>query len=323
MGVVGDDVTAVQQAGGHVLAVPGVALDHLVVGLEARHGHFLHGVGLVGSLGSRDDGGVGDQREVDARVRHQVGLELVQIDVQRPVETQGSGDRRDDCSMLARDSTAQQNRARPRRTLSDQTVEVDVVGALEAEVATADVVDGLIVNHEGAVGVLQGGVGGQDGVVWLDDGGGGLGSRVDAELQLALLAVVDGQALHQQGTETRSSATAERVEDQETLETGAAVGDAADLVEDAVDKLLADGVVATGIVVGGILLAGDHVLGVEQASVRAGSDLVDNIGLKIAVDGARDVLPLTCVAQGVRHQINSSTKCSGRGRAYQSRRRRC
>ena len=33
----------------------------------------------------------------------------------------------------------------------------------------ADVIDGLVVNHEGAVGVLQGGVGGQDGVVRLDD----------------------------------------------------------------------------------------------------------------------------------------------------------
>ena len=35
VGVVGNNVTAVEQAGGHVLAVAGVALDHLVVGLEA------------------------------------------------------------------------------------------------------------------------------------------------------------------------------------------------------------------------------------------------------------------------------------------------
>ena len=37
-----------------------------------------------------------------------------------------------------------------------------------------DVVDGLIVDHERAVGVLQGGVGRQDGVVGLDDSSGHL-----------------------------------------------------------------------------------------------------------------------------------------------------
>ena len=96
VGVVGDDVTAVEQAGGHVLAVPGVALDHLVVGLEAGHGHLLDRVGLVGGLGSRDDGSVGDEREVDTGVGDQVGLELVEIDVEGAVEAERRGDGRDD-----------------------------------------------------------------------------------------------------------------------------------------------------------------------------------------------------------------------------------
>lgn len=177
-------------------------------------------------------------------------------------------------------------------TLSDQTVQVLVVGALDAEVATADVVDGLVVDHEGAVAVLESGVGGEDGVVWLNDGGGDLRSRVDAELELALLAVVDGETLHEESTETRAGTTTEGVEDEETLETRAVVGDVADLVEDLVNELLADGVVATSVVVGGILLAGDHLLGVEERAVRTGADLVDDIGLEIAVDGTRDVLAL-------------------------------
>jgi hypothetical protein len=101
VGVVGHDVTAVQQAGGHVLAVTGVALDHLVVGLEAGHGHLLDRVGLVGGLGGRDDGGIGDEREVDTRVGHQVGLELVEIDVERAVETERRGDGGDDCNLSA------------------------------------------------------------------------------------------------------------------------------------------------------------------------------------------------------------------------------
>jgi hypothetical protein len=179
-----------------------------------------------------------------------------------------------------------------RRTLCNETVQVLVVGALDAKVPSADVVDGLVVNHEAAVGVLEGRVGGEDGVVGLDDGGGDLRRRVDTELELALLAVVDGQTLHQQGTEAGTCAAAEGVEDKETLQTRAVVGDAADLVEDLVDELLSDRVVAAGVVVGRILLSGDHVLGVEQRAVGAGADLVDDVGLEIGVDGTRDVLAL-------------------------------
>lgn len=94
--ILGHNITTVQQASGHVLSVARVALDHLVVGLEARHGDLLHRVGLVSGPGSRNDGSVGNQGEVDARVRDKVGLELVQVDVQGAIEAEGGGDRRDD-----------------------------------------------------------------------------------------------------------------------------------------------------------------------------------------------------------------------------------
>lgn len=174
-------------------------------------------------------------------------------------------------------------------TLGNESVEVLVAGSLDAKVASADVVDGLVVDHEGAVRVLEGGVGGKDRVVGLNDRGGNLRGGVDAELKLALLAVVDRQTLHEESTETGTSTATERVEDEESLETGAVVGDPSDLVEDLVDELLADGVVATSVVVRGILLAGNHLLGVEEAAVGTGADLVDNVGLKIAVDGTGDV----------------------------------
>lgn len=207
-------------------------------------------------------------------VGDQVGLELVQVDVEGAIETERSGD--------------------GGNNLSDEAVEVLVAGALNSEVAAADVVDGLVVNHEAAVGVLQGGVGGQDGVVGLHDGGSVLGGRIDAELELRLLAVVDGETLHEESTETGTSTTTERVENQETLETSAVVGNTANLVEDLVDHLLSDGVVTTGVVVRGILTAGDHVLGVEKAAVGTGADLIDDIGLEIAVDGTGDIFALAC-----------------------------
>ena len=91
---------------------------------------------------------------MDTWVRHQVGLELSQIHVQGTVEPEGGGDGGHD--------------------LADQTVQVGVGGALDVQVTTADVVDGLVVDHKGAVGVLQGGMGGQDGVVGLHNSGGHL-----------------------------------------------------------------------------------------------------------------------------------------------------
>jgi hypothetical protein len=204
-----------------------------------------------------------------------------------------------------------------RHTLCDETVQVLVVGALNAKVPSANIVDGFVVDHEAAVGVLEGGVGGEDGVVWLDDRGGDLRRRVDTELELALLAVVDGQTLHQQGTETGTCSSTEGVENEETLQTGAVVGNTADLVEDLVNELLSDRVVATGVVVRGILLSGDHVLGVEEGSVRTSADLVDDVGLKIGVDSTRDVLAL---AWGV---VSAGGWTSAVLPTYQSRRRRC
>lgn len=92
MDVLGNDITTVQQASSHVLSVAGIALHHLVHGLEARHRDLLDRVGLVGSFGGGDDWGVGNEREVDTWVRNQVGLELIEINVERTIESEGSGD---------------------------------------------------------------------------------------------------------------------------------------------------------------------------------------------------------------------------------------
>ena len=69
---------------------------------------------------------------MDARAR---GLELGDIDVERAVGER-RGERRDD--------------------LRDEAVEVGVRRALDVEVAAADVVERLVVDHEGDIGVLEG-----------------------------------------------------------------------------------------------------------------------------------------------------------------------
>lgn len=91
------------------------------------------------------------------------------------------------------------------------------------KVATADIVDGFVVNEERAVRVLDCGVGRENGIVWLDDCGRDSWSWVDGEFELGFLAVVGGEALEEEGAESRAGSSAEGVEDQETLEGGAVV----------------------------------------------------------------------------------------------------
>ena len=108
---------------------------------------------------------------MDPGVGDQVGLELSDINVKGSVESQGGSEGRDD--------------------LGDQSVQVGVGGSLNVEVPPADVVNGLVVEHDGDVSVLKEGVGGQHGVVGLNNGGGYLGGWVDGEAELGLLSVID------------------------------------------------------------------------------------------------------------------------------------
>jgi len=79
--ILGDDVTTVEHAAGHVLAVTRIAFHHLVSGLEASVGDLSNSQLLMVGLLSRDDRGVSNQWEVDAGVWDQVGLEFSQINI--------------------------------------------------------------------------------------------------------------------------------------------------------------------------------------------------------------------------------------------------
>ena len=252
--ILGDNVAAEQETAGHVLAVTGVALHHLAGRIEARVGQVCHTQLLVVGLLGGDDGSVGGQREVDARIRHQVGLELRQIHVESAVEAQRSGDRGHD--------------------LTQQSVQVGIRGTTNVQISSTQVVDGFVVHHEGAVGVLQRSVRGQDRVVGLYHRGRNLRGWIDRKLQLRPLAVVHAEPLHEQGGKARARAAPEAVEDEEPLQPLAVLCDATDLFQHEVDDLLADGVVTAGVVVGGVLLASHQLVGVKQLTVGAGSNLV-------------------------------------------------
>jgi len=291
--ILGDNVSAEHHAASHVLSVARVALGKHVGGLEHRVGDLRDRQLLVVGLLSRDDRGVRGKHEMDSGVRHQVGLELRKIDVEGTIETKRCGQRR--------------------HNLGNKSVQVGVGRALDVEVATAHIVQGLVIKAEGAVGVLQQRVRSQHVVVRLNNSGRHLGGRGHGEGELGLAAIVDRQALQKKRTESGSGSTTGRVEDHETLKTSAVVSQLADTVKDKIDDLLTDGVVTTGVVVGSILLSGDQLLGVVKLTVGTGTDLVANSGLKIDEHATGHVLASSGLREkGVERIITTSDGLVGR-----------
>ena len=163
-------------------------------------------------------------------------------------------------------------------------------GSVDAELLVTQVVECLVVDHKGTVGMLECRVCGQYGVVGLDDGRGDLRRRIDGELELGLLRVLQAQSLHEQRGEAGAGAAAERVKDEEALQARALIGQLANLVHALVDDLLADCVVAARVVVGRVLFAADELLGMKEVAVRTGAYLVDHRRLQVDEERARHVL---------------------------------
>ena len=207
---------------------------------------------------------------MDSWVWDQVGLELGDINIEGTIESEGSGQGRD--------------------SLGNESVQVGVGWSLDIEVSSADIIDGLVIKDDSDIGVLKKGVSGEDGVVWLDNGGGDLWGWVDGETELGLLSVIDGKSLEKERSETGSGTSTDGVEDEETLETSALIRELSDSIKAKIDDLLTNGVVATGEVVGGVFLAGDKLLGVEELAVGASADLINDGGLEIEENSAGDVL---------------------------------
>jgi len=275
--ILGDNITTVKHAAGHVLTMARITLNHLVGRLKACVGDLSNRELFVVSLLSRDNWGVGHEREVNTGVRYQVRLELSKINIEGTIETKRRSD--------------------GRHNLTDETVKVGVSRAFNVEVTTAHIVESLVVNHEGTVGVLKGGVGGKNGVVRLNNSGGHLRGRVHSEFELGLLAIVYRETLHEKRGETRSCTTTKGVEEEEPLETGTLVRKFAGTVKNEVNNLLTDGVVTTGVVVGGILLTGNELLRVEELTVGSCADFINHSWLQINEDAPRNVLTSTSLRE--------------------------
>jgi len=229
---------------------------------------------------------------MDTWVWHQVSLELSDINVEGTIESEGSSEGGDN--------------------LGNESVKIGVGWSLNVKVSSADIVDSLVVEHDGDISVLKEGVSGEDGVVWLNDGSGDLWGWVDGESKLGLLSVIDGESLEEERSKTRSGTSTNGVVDEESLESSALISELSDSVEAEVNNLLTNGVVTTGEVVGGIFLSGDELLWMEELSVGSGSDFIDNGWLEIEEDGSWDVLASTSLGEeGVEGIVTTSNGLVG------------
>ena len=189
---------------------------------------------MISFLGG-DNWGVRRQHEMNSWVWHQVGLELSNINVQSTIESEGGSEGGDD--------------------LGNESVQVGVGWSLDIEVSSADIVNGLVIKDNGNISVLQKGVSGEHGVVWLDNGSRDLWGWVDGETELGFLTVINGKSLEEKGSESGTGSSTDGVEDEETLETSALIGKLSDSVKAEIDDFFTNGVMSSGEVVGGIFFS--------------------------------------------------------------------
>ena len=136
--------------------------------------------------------------------------------------------------------------------MSDESVQVGVGWSLNVKISSADIIDGFVIEDDGNIGMFKKRMGGEDGVVWLNNGGGDLWGWVHNKTKLGFLTVIDGKSLEEEGSETGTGTTTDGGEGKETLETSALIGKFSDSIEAEIDDFFTNGVMSSGEVVGGV-----------------------------------------------------------------------
>jgi len=269
--VLGDDITTIEQRTGHVLSLHWIAIDHLATALEAGGCDGGNIVRFVQNSVHMNDWRERGKRKVNSWEGDKIRLEFIQIDVQGTGKAKRNGDRGDH--------------------LGDQSVQIGEAWLGNPELLLADPEDRFVVNHKGTIGMFQGCVSCQHRVVRFNDRVGQLRCRIHAELQFRLLPIVGRKVFQQEGTKTRASTATEGVENKESLEASAVIRKTPNLIKDDINLLFSDSIMASRIVARCILLPGDHRLWVEEFTVLARSNFVNDIWFKVDVKRTRNVFP--------------------------------
>ena len=253
-----------------VSAVSGVASGHHVLGIEHLGGELGNGqssVLLGSSAGERSESG---DEEVKTGERYHVDCEFPEISVELSRESEAGGD--------------------TRHGGGDEMVKISVCGGGEFQGPEADVVESLVVNGEGLVGVLNKLMDGEGGVVRLDNCVRNLGGGYDGEgghdpVGVFLTDLGDEECSH-----AGSGSASERVSQLESLKAITALSFLPDYVQNRVDEFGSLGVMSLGPVVSSSRLSEDEVVRSEDLAERSGSDGVHGSGLQVDKDSTGNVL---------------------------------
>jgi hypothetical protein len=114
---------------------------------------------------------------------------------------------------------------------------------------------------------------------------------------LDFFAVVNGQTLQQQRSQTGAGASSDSVEHHEALQSCAVIRKLADAVQGEIHDLFANGVVASSVVVRGVFFARDQLLRVEEGTEFSGAHLVDHRWLQVQIHASRNMLAGTSLRE--------------------------
>lgn len=267
--LLGGHGATVHHGAGEVAAVARVGSAHHVLGIKGLGGELGYAEEAVVLRAAGGEGGESNEEEVEAGEGDHIDRELAEIAVELSREAEGAGGSSDGGG--------------------DEVVEVTIGRVGELERAHADVVQGLVVEREALVRVLNELVDGEGCVVRLDDSVGDLGGGHDRVGGHDAVGELLADLGDEEGAHAGAGAASHRVGDLEALEHVAVLGLLADNVHDAVNELGALGVVALGPVVSGSGLAEDEVVGAEELADGGGADGVHCAGLEVGQNGAGDV----------------------------------
>lgn len=172
----------------------------------------------------------------------------------------------------------------------NQVVEIGVRRIGDLEGSLVDIVQSLVIDTEGLVGVLNELVQRQSGVVRFNDGIGNLGRGHNGKGGHHAIGEFLADLGQKKRSHTGTGTTAERVSQLEALK----VVTVLDLTTDNVDGLLNElgtlGVVTLGPVVSGTGLTGDEVVRAEKLTHGAGADGILGTRLEIHQNSTGDIL---------------------------------
>jgi hypothetical protein len=172
----------------------------------------------------------------------------------------------------------------------DQVVKISIGWVRQFEGSHADIVESLVINTEGLIGVLDQLMHGESGIVWLNNGVGNLGGWDNRESCHHAIRELLTDLGDQKRTHASTSSTTERVGDLETLEAVASFGFTTNDIKNLINKLSTFGVMSLCPVVTSARLTEDEVVGAEKLAERTSSDSIHSTRLQVDEDGTRNVL---------------------------------